>query len=92
MYKSALTALIAIVLTGCASGGSWGYGVNPKLKSYTIEIEFVDHSFMCGDVKAAGCAYLNKNDGSSDKCKIKLVKKEHVLLHELKHCFEGNWH
>ena len=87
MTKKLLIACVVIInLVGC------GNGVYVELHHVSTE----RLASICGD-----CNGYAKWDEATNECDIYMMHKEEyssiniyhdVLGHELRHCFEGNWH
>lgn len=79
-----LLLLICVLLSGCMS-----------IVSYNTVIPFPDTSAMSIEIhqlKGGNHNILGTADIQGNKCIIHLRKYPHCLAHEVRHCFEGNWH
>ena len=71
--------LICLLLTGCAAFDPEPYNIQHRISTITIDIDPMQ--------EALGVAYV-----AGDKCRIVLQSYPVCLSHEVRHCFEGEWH
>lgn len=76
--------LTVMLLIGCSTFVEHNTTIPiPTSKPMQIEI----HQLKGGNPNVLGTA-----DITGDRCVIHLRKYPHCLAHEVRHCFEGNWH
>lgn len=82
--KYALTVLLAFFNVSCTSFYAHNTVMNfPDSNQKTISI----HKLVGGNYNTLGYAEITE-----DTCAIYLRKYPICLQHEIRHCFEGNWH
>lgn len=89
MKKIISLGILSVFLFGCQSISQPKYDF--KQTSFQLEIVPNSTEFVTPDPKGLidGEAHINFN---TNTCKIILRKYPQCLLHEIRHCIEGNWH
>lgn len=82
--KYILTLLACVSISSCATFiEHHKYKPFPEKRNITIELR---------ELKDARLNVLGKAELYDDHCVIYLRKYPQCLAHEIRHCFEGNWH
>lgn len=89
MMNKYIILIITVLLYGCV-----GISTKPSSKHHIIQSEV--KVTLIKDVKLPrlpnGMPQLARATVDDGFCIIELTKYPRCLLHEIRHCFEGNWH
>ena len=81
-------ALICVFLIGCAAPSQRSYDI--KQTAVTVTLVPYNGKFVTKPV--AGEVIHAESDIGDGFCDIRLKKYPKCLLHEIRHCFEGDFH